>query len=110
MGSRGDATMIYWNDKERGYPIGLESGTKGIWISCTACKHSDKWLWGRVSQTWRAGTYTRDLTRSLKCSRCGAKEACVMAWAWGPLENPPDANRPDLASKEIVRRRLPEGD
>lgn len=44
MGSREDATMIYWNDKERGYPIGLESGTKGIWISCTACKHSDKWL------------------------------------------------------------------
>jgi hypothetical protein len=71
MGSRGDATVIYWNDKERGYAVAPGEITKGLTMSCTICKHSVAWSWARVHATWSAGLYTRDIAASLRCSQCG---------------------------------------
>ena len=78
--------MVYWNDKERGYPISAAETTKGVQIHCTACKHSVTLLWPDVMKRWRPGTYTRDMAASLRCTQCGVRQACVMAWAWGPCE------------------------
>jgi hypothetical protein len=87
MGSPGEATVIWYNERERGYRIEAGDDThQGIIVSCTVCSHSTKMHWTMVTSLWRPGTYTRDMAASLRCTQCGERKAQVMTWAWGPAD------------------------
>lgn len=69
-----------WNSKERGYQIGTEHGTEGLYLSCLACKRTVRMRWVDVIATWGVDAWTRDIARSLKCSACGERKGSIMAW------------------------------
>lgn len=72
--------MVEWDSKERGFAISEESGTEGLYLACGACRHTVRMRWVDVVKTWRVGTYTREIARSLRCSICGERQGYIMAW------------------------------
>ena len=78
--------MVWWNDKERGCPLSVDHGIRGLYLMCAVCKHSIAMEWPDVLKTWRQGTHMRDMAASLKCSQCGARKGQIMARAWGPTD------------------------
>ncbi len=72
--------MMDFDSRERGYPIEATSGVEGIYLYCRACKHTVRMRWADVVATWAVGTYTRDIARSLKCSKCGARQGSIQSW------------------------------
>lgn len=70
-----------WDSKERGYAITENEQTDGLYLGCGVCSHSVRMRWADVLATWGAGTFTRDIARSLKCSACGERRGYIMAWA-----------------------------
>jgi len=77
--------MVHWNDKERGIPLtDGPCNPYGLNLSCEACKHSVLMPWADVLKRWPLGAYSRDMAASLKCSQCGARQACIMVSAHTP--------------------------
>lgn len=73
--------MVTGNDKERGVPLSNDFPPHGLDLSCMACRHSVLLIWADVLKRWPLGAYSRDMARSLKCSKCGAREGCIMVSA-----------------------------
>jgi len=85
MGSfQKEATVVDWDDKERGNRVGDGSPNQGLKFGCTVCKHYVRRSWSELAPLSIARLFARDLARRLRCTRCGKREGYVMTWAWGP--------------------------
>lgn len=85
MGSfQKEATVVDWDDKERGIRVGDGSPNKGLILGCCSCAHYVCRTWGELSPFSVAHLFARDLARRLRCSHCGERKGYVRVWAWGP--------------------------
>jgi hypothetical protein len=63
--------MVQWDDKERGYPISEENGTRGMYLTCLDCKHSVMLTWAQILSAGRSGP-TPATSRGLSNARAAA--------------------------------------
>ena len=68
--------MVWWNDRERGVRPGGDTGL-GLSVSCTKCHHIARIRLDVALRLWGERTFARDIARDLRCSKCGARQACV---------------------------------
>lgn len=69
--------MVWWNDRKRGVRLGRMRHSLGFFISCTACGHSARIRRLTALRLWGERTFSRDVARDLRCSRCGQAKACI---------------------------------
>jgi hypothetical protein len=68
--------VVWYNDKQRGIRLG-EDTSLGLSISCTKCHHIARIRLDVALRLWGERTYSRDIARDLRCSKCKARAACV---------------------------------
>ena len=68
--------MVWWNSKERGARLGGDTSL-GLSVSCTKCQHSAKIRLDVALRLWGERGFARAIARDLRCSKCGARQACV---------------------------------
>jgi hypothetical protein len=107
----GVRSMVWWNERKRGIRLGALRHMLGFSVSCIACGHSARIRRPTVLRLWGERTFSRDVARDLRCSRCGQAKACIHVivdtrthdtqkadpdggWADGPRY--PEVDRPPL--------------
>jgi hypothetical protein len=68
--------MVWWNSKERGVRLGGDTSL-GLSVSCTKCNHVACIRLDVALRLWGERTCARDIARDLRCTKCGARQACV---------------------------------
>lgn len=68
--------MVWWNSKQRGVRLGSDTSL-GLSVGCTKCHHSAKIRLDVALRLWGERGFARDIARDLRCSKCGARQACV---------------------------------
>ena len=68
--------MVWWNSKERGVRLGGDTSL-GLSVSCTKCGRVARIRLDVALRLWGERSFARDIARDLRCSKCGARQACV---------------------------------
>jgi hypothetical protein len=68
--------MVWWNSRERGVRLGADTSL-GLSVTCTKCTRIARIRLDVALRLWSERSFARDIARDLRCSKCGARQACV---------------------------------
>jgi hypothetical protein len=66
--------VVWYNSRERGGRLGMDTSL-GISVSCTKCNHIARVRLDVALRLWGERSFSLDIARDLRCSRCGARAA-----------------------------------